>query len=221
MQSKIATLHYLTQDLPHFSHIEQVKMACDSGVQWIQLRVKNKTMKEWLRIAGEARKITSDYDAVLIINDQPLIAKEVGADGVHLGRDDMHWKEARVILGKQPVIGVSTHSWKELVEFKGAAVDYAGLGPFRFTTTKEKLDEVLGLDGTWKITKQAAQHSLDLPLIAIGGIALNDVPGLISAGVHGIAVSSAINKSTHPAIVVKSLLEQIKISISKKETIIT
>ncbi|MEO6166690.1 MAG: thiamine phosphate synthase [Chitinophagales bacterium] len=221
MDKKIASLHYLTQDLPHFSHVEQVKMACESGVEWIQLRVKNSAREEWLQIAKQARSITESYGKILIINDEPLIAKEVHADGVHLGRDDMHWKDARIMLGIDAIIGVSTHSWEELLEVKDAQIDYAGLGPFRFTNTKEKLDAVLGIDGITQITKLLQKYSFSLPVIAIGGITLNDVQELMSKGVKGIAVSSAINATAHPAIAAKAFLEQLKISISKKEAIIT
>lgn len=196
-------------------------MACEAGVQWIQLRVKMKTESEWLEIALEARKITQDYNVTLIINDHVLIAKEVGADGVHLGRDDMYWKEARKIIGDDAIIGISSHSWNELLEAKEAQVDYAGLGPFRFTNTKEKLDEVLGKEGIGTIMKQAQQNSVTLPIIAIGGIKLNDVKELLEAGVNGVAVSSAINMAVNPELAMKEFLNELSISFSKSETTVS
>ncbi|MBK9732167.1 MAG: thiamine phosphate synthase [Chitinophagaceae bacterium] len=221
MHRKISSLQYLTQDLPDFSHIEQVRMACDAGIEWIQLRMKNKSTDDYMKISAMARKITYDSGVKLIINDHVEIAGEVGADGVHLGREDMYWKAARIILGEDVLIGGSAHSWDELISLRDANVDYAGLGPFRFTSTKINLDEVLGLEGIISIMKLMQQHSFQLPVIAIGGIELNDVNDLIAAGVNGIAVSSAINKAANPRNALINFLESVKNSFSNHEKVNT
>lgn len=217
MRKPVSPLQYLTQDLPGFSHAAQVKMACEAGVKWVQLRMKNKSWEEWLQVAMEVSEITKHYDATLIINDSAEIAKQCGADGVHLGQTDMHWSEALKIVGEDAIIGVSAHSWDELYSLQDARIHYAGLGPFRFTETKEKLDEVLGLEGIREILQRMRQHSFQLPVIAIGGIQLTDVKELMNSGVDGIAVSGAINKSQHPQEAAASFLAALTTIISERE----
>lgn len=217
MHNPVSSFHYLTQDLPGFSHAAQAKMACEAGVKWVQLRVKNKSWEEWLQTAREVCAITRHFDATLIINDDAEIAKQCGADGVHLGQSDMHWSEAVKMVGEDAIIGVSAHSWDELWSLNDARIHYAGLGPFRFTETKEKLDEVLGLEGILDIMQLKQEHSFHLPVIVIGGIQLTDVKQLMNAGVHGIAVSSAINKAQHPQEAAAKFLAEVATTVSERE----
>jgi len=219
MHRSIATLQYLTMDLPSFPHVKQVQMACEAGLSWIQLRMKLQPYEEQLQTAIEARKITADFGCILIVNDHVTIARDSGADGVHLGCDDMHWEEARKVLGNDALIGVSTHSWMELDSNRNARVQYAGLGPFRFTRTKEKLDAVLALEGIKEVIAQKRMDDFDLPLIAIGGIELKDVQSLLNVGVSGIAVSSAISRSSNPMETAQAFLQQIRIFKEEKEII--
>lgn len=220
MHKQISILHYITQDLPGFSHIEQVGMACKAGLDWIQLRMKQPSLQERQSIAREARAITRACNCTLIINDDVLIAAEVKADGVHLGREDMHWSSARQLLGDDAIIGVSVHSWQELDGFRHAEVDYAGLGPFRFTTTKEKLDPILGLSGIRDVILKKQSDDFYLPLVAIGGIELDDVAGILQTGVSGIAVSSAINKNTAPSDMAKAFKQQLRLLTVKTQKVI-
>ncbi len=219
MHRSIAALQFITMDLPSFSHLEQVQMACEAGVSWIQLRMKLQPRREQLQTALEARKITTDYGCVLVVNDHVILARDAAADGVHLGRDDMHWQEARRILGENAIIGVSTHSWKELDSYRNAKVHYAGLGPFRFTRTKEKLDPVLGTEGIREIMAQKRRDDFELPVIAIGGIEWKDVHSLLAAGASGVAVSSAISMSNNPKMTAQAFLQQVRIFNEEKEMI--
>ncbi len=221
MRRDIASLHYLTQDLARFSHQDQVKMACAAGIKWVQLRVKNKNQKEWLKIATDVKQITSENDCILIINDDVQIAKEVDADGVHLGQEDMHWQAARKILGDQKLIGFSTHSMDELDTAKDFDVDYFGLGPFRFTATKEKLHPVLGKDGFTKIISGYKASEIKKPVIVIGGIQMNDVEEIMKAGAQGIAVSSAINLSDHPIQAIHQFNARLQFFHSKNKTLVS
>ena len=169
----------------------------------MQLRVKNKSFEEWLKIAEETKLVCKKYGARLIINDNVLIAKEIGADGVHLGKEDMNPKEARKILGNNFIIGGSSNTIDDVNRLMDNGVDYIGIGPYRFTSTKEKLNPILGLKGiraiqtskvfraTTKVLKTFVVSAP--PLIAIGGIKLEDVELLMQTGIHGVAVSSAIN----------------------------
>ena len=194
------------------SHEEQVRIACDAGIRWIQLRVKDKSVDECLQIAEAVKKITDNFNVTLIINDSLTIAREIDADGVHLGKQDESIDAARKILGDEKIIGYSAHSFSELQTAKNFNVDYFGLGPVRFTTTKKNLDDILGLEGTEQTIRQARAAGISLPIISIGGIELHDISRLINAGANGIAVSSAINLSHDPSSSIKKFLQQLEIS---------
>lgn len=186
----VSRLHYITQDLPHHSHAQLAEFACKGGADWVQLRVKNRPSQEWLKIATETKSVCRRYGAKLIINDNVRIAKEVGADGVHLGKDDMSPTEARKIIGSNFIIGGSTNTPEDVRRMIDEGCDYIGIGPFRFTSTKEKLNPVLGLEGIRIIAEKFGKK---IPMIAIGGIKKEDIVSLMQTGIHGIAVSSGIN----------------------------
>lgn len=186
----ISRFHYITQDLPGFSHAQLAEFACQGGADWVQLRIKGKSFQEWVTAALETNAICLKYGAKLIINDNVQIAKEVGAAGVHLGKDDTSPAEARKILGSNFIIGGSTNQMEEVKWMMDNGVDYIGIGPFRFTSTKEKLNPILGLEG---IRSVAEKFGNKIPMIAIGGIRLENVEPLMQTGIHGMAISSAIN----------------------------
>ena len=187
----ISRLHYITQEVEEYTHAELAELACKGGARWVQLRVKGKPYKEWLEIAKKTQEVCKKYDAKLIINDNVLIAKEINAIGVHLGKEDTSPLKARSFLGNDFIIGRTCNSIEDIKELDGLKVDYIGLGPFRFTATKKKLSHVLGLEGLRQIIKTMTVSPI--PIISIGGIKLDDIDDLMSTGVHGIAVSSAIN----------------------------
>ena len=190
----ISRLHYITQDLPNFSHAELAEFACKGGANWIQLRIKNKSYEDLLKIAQETKLVCLKYGAKLIINDNVQITKEISADGVHLGKDDINPREARKILGDNFIIGGSTNNMEDVRRQMADGCDYIGVGPYKFTSTKEKLNPVLGLEGIRSTTKILKTFVVSTPpLIAIGGIKLEDVELLMQTGIKGVAVSSAIN----------------------------
>ncbi len=189
----ISRFHYLTQDIPGYSHVEQVRLACENGVDWIQLRVKNKQRDEVMHIAKEAIAICKQHKVTLIINDHVEICKAVDADGVHLGKTDMPVSEARMILGKDKIIGGTANTIEDIIRLYDDGVDYAGLGPFRFTRTKQNLSPVLGVEGYEKILTEMRNKHIQTPVIAIGGIRIDDVGMLMKSGIHGLAISSAVH----------------------------
>jgi len=203
----ISRFHYLTQDLPDFSHQELAEIACKSGIRWLQLRVKNKTDSEWLQIAKDVKQTCDQFQATLIINDNVEIAKEVDADGVHLGKSDMSVQEARKILGNK-IIGATANTLEDILEYQKNGANYVGLGPYRFTETKKNLSATLGIDGYSQIFK-SSNHQIEIPVIAIGGIQLDDVKVLVNAGVYGVAVSSAINLSNNKEKTIRDFQSQI------------
>lgn len=173
--------------------MEQVHFACENGVDWIQLRIKNKQHDEVLQIAQEAIAICKEYKVTLIINDHVGICKAVDADGVHVGKTDMSVAEAREILGAHKIIGGTANTIQDIVRLYDDGVDYVGLGPFQFTETKQNLSPVLGIEGYEKIINKMRNARIQLPIIAIGGIGKDDVEVIIESGVYGIAISSAVH----------------------------
>jgi len=215
----IEKLQYVTQETTELSHIDCVKEACIAGVKWVQLRVKNISDTEYITLAKEARLICDLYDVVLIINDNVEVAKKIGADGVHLGKSDVNPIEARKILGKDKIIGGTANSVEDIRNLINCGVDYIGLGPFKHTTTKKNLSPILGLDGYYTISEQIFNLLKDgelktniPPIVAIGGIELEDIVDLMKTGIDGIAVSGLLTNDF-------SLTEVIYEAIATKESL--
>lgn len=188
----IDKLHYISQAPAQSSHLEAIEQVLLAGGKWIQLRVKNQPEEAVLPLAISAVALCRRYGAKLIVNDYPLVALKSKADGVHLGLDDMPIAEARALLGPDMIIGgtANTLAHMELRAQEGA--DYIGLGPYRFTTTKENLSPVIGLEGYADLMSEAHKAGIKLPVIAIGGIELTDIPLLLQEGLYGVAVSGAL-----------------------------
>ncbi|MCC6690245.1 MAG: thiamine phosphate synthase [Bacteroidia bacterium] len=184
--------------------------ACKGGANWIQLRVKNKTDNEWMDLAKETKKACAKYNATLIINDNVHIAHHVGANGVHLGKDDMSPEKARLILGHDFIIGGTANTFDDIKRLAKSNVDYIGLGPYHYTKTKEKLSPILGIEGYKQLIKYCILEKITLPLIAVGGIKLHDVFGLIKTGVYGVAISSAISSSGNIEKATKEFIDTIE-----------
>ncbi|MHA7056604.1 thiamine phosphate synthase [Aquimarina sp. M1] len=189
---KEENLQYISQGESPQEHLQHIGAACEAGVRWVQLRLKDVDVATGLNTALKCREICDQYGAVMIVNDSVSIAKASQADGVHLGLKDMNPKEARVILGDNYIIGGTANTLQDCIKHKDDGVDYIGLGPFRYTNTKIKLSPVLGLDGYQKIISELDDHNT--PIIAIGGIEERDIGQILDTGVHGIAVSGMLTK---------------------------
>ncbi|MFV9551822.1 thiamine phosphate synthase [Algibacter sp. PT7-4] len=187
----IPKLHYITQGETPKEHLENIQKACTSGAELVQLRLKNVSEKKILKLAKEARAITSHFQTRLIINDYYKIAKEIKADGVHLGKTDTCPTVARKHLYTWQIIGGTANTLEDCENLINKNVDYIGLGPFRFTTTKDNLSPVLGLNGYKAIVDELKTKT---PIIGIGGITLEDVTAILEAGISGIAASGEITK---------------------------
>ncbi|WP_440121029.1 thiamine phosphate synthase [Tenacibaculum sp. Ill] len=188
----ISKLHYITQGKTPEEHLENIQRACASGVEWVQLRLKNLDPKIILETAQKAREITSHFQTRLIINDYYKVAKEVNADGVHLGKMDTCPLKAREYLGKWYSIGGTANTLEDCKILLEKGVDYIGLGPYQFTETKKNLSPVLGAVGYQTLLEAL---NTTTPIIAIGGITIENVPEIINTGVYGVAVSGAITQN--------------------------
>lgn len=185
----IPKLHYISQGNTPEEHLSNIQKACSHGATLVQLRLKNTSINQVLTIAKEARTITAHFDTKLIINDHYEIAKEVKADGVHLGKTDSCPTLARKHLYSWQIIGGTANTLEDCQSLIDKGVDYIGLGPLRFTTTKKNLSPVLGYNG-YRLMTDALKTKT--PIIAIGGITIDDVTDLLETGIHGIAISGEI-----------------------------
>lgn len=188
-------LQYITAPKTDASLAEQVEAVCRGGMRWIQLRIKGVLIAEILKEGKIISEICRRYNALFIVNDNVEAARQLNADGVHLGKEDMDPIEARQILGRGKIIGATCNTWEDILLRHKQQVDYIGLGPYTFTTTKEKLSPVLGLDGYNRLLCQMKQSHINLPVFAIGGITETDIPPLLRTGIQGIALSGLIKNS--------------------------
>jgi len=192
---RIDKLHYISQAPEEGSHLTAIEKVLRSGGKWIQLRVKEQPEEDVLALAEQANLLCSRYQARLIVNDYPRVALQSGAYGVHLGLDDMPVPEARAILGAERCIGGTANTFEDVLRRAEEGVDYIGLGPYRFTTTKKNLSPILGLEGYTRIMEQIRKAGIEIPVIAIGGIERADIDPILATGIHGIAVSGLLTRS--------------------------
>lgn len=209
VQHHVSRLHYITQDIEDKTHLDLITDACEAGVDWIQLRLKDKSYEEWKEIATAALLICKKYNTKLIINDNVALAKEIGADGVHLGKQDMPTDKAREILGADCIIGGTANTFEDVKMHTASGVNYIGLGPFRYTSTKANLSPILGLDGYQIITNWCKQENIQVPIIAIGGIVAADIESLFNTGVYGVAIASAITHADNKKETVQEFMKQL------------
>ncbi|NEU09298.1 thiamine phosphate synthase [Flavihumibacter sp. R14] len=199
MKKYISTFHYLTQDLPHRSHAEQVQMACEAGANWIQYRCLSKPDAEMIPEIHEVAAICDDWGVTLILTDHYHLLDQVDAQGVHLEDMNADFAAVRAIITDEKTLGASANSFADILRIANSGVvDYAGCGPFALTHTKPNDYPLLGLAGYREITGQMKQAGIDLPLLAVGGIQIPDVEELMKTGVFGIAVSAAVNLADDP-----------------------
>lgn len=169
---------------PIFDAVEE---AIEGGARLIQYREKTKTRREMHEAAKKLRNQTAGRGVTLIINDEIDLALAVGADGVHLGQDDLPIAIARTLLGREAIVGISTHNLAQAVRAESDGADYIGFGPIFKTSTKDSQNPPLGLEAVAETVKQ-----VQIPLYPIGGIQFSDLPGLMAAGATGVAVISAL-----------------------------
>ncbi|MDR1454018.1 MAG: thiamine phosphate synthase [Tannerella sp.] len=191
-------LLFITHQTERYTFLQSAEMALEGGCRRIQLRMKGATPGEVETAGRLAKERCERYGAELYIDDHVAVCKTIRATGVHLGKADMPPREARQRLGEGFIIGGTANTFEDIRRLDGEGVDYIGLGPFRFTATKENLSPFIGLSGYRRMMRQCGEQGIRLPVFAIGGIAPDDIPGLLSAGVSGIALSSAILRARDP-----------------------
>ena len=173
-----------------FLHI--IEEAIKGGTTIVQLREKTASTKEFYQLALKVKEITSKYDVPLLINDRIDIALAVDSDGVHIGQDDMPAGIARKIIGKDKILGVSASTVAEAKKAEADGADYIGSGAVFPTSTKDDADSVS------KLQLKEIVHSIDIPVVAIGGITLENADTLKDTGIAGFSVVSAIMSADNP-----------------------
>lgn len=202
-------LQYISHFTPQIGYAEGIRMALEGGCRWIQLRMKDAPAEEIIACAEEVLPLCRRHGAKFLLDDHVELVRQLGADGVHLGKNDMPVDEARKILGPDIIIGGTANTIEDIIRLHKQGVDYIGCGPFRFTTTKKNLSPILGLDGYKSIVLKMKELGIDLPIVAIGGITVEDIPAVMGTGVSGIALSGAILGAPDPVEMTARIIETI------------
>lgn len=202
-------LQYISHFTPQISYAEGIRMALEGGCRWIQLRMKDASAEEIIACAEEVLPLCRRHGAKFLLDDHVELVRQLGADGVHLGKNDMPVDEARKILGPDIIIGGTANTIEDIIRLHKQGADYIGCGPFRFTTTKKNLSPILGLDGYKSIVLKMKELGIDLPIVAIGGITVEDIPAVMGTGVSGIALSGAILGASDPVEMTARIIETI------------
>ena len=155
------------------------------------------------------KDLCDTHDAIFIIDDHVELAKEIKADGVHLGKSDMSVDEARRILGKGFIIGATANTYEDVEKHWHSGADYIGCGPFRYTETKKNLSPIVGLEGYEKIIVRMSNAEIDIPVVAIGGITIDDISAIMKTGVDGIALSGTVLRAENPVEEMKKIMTRI------------
>ncbi|MDA6071192.1 thiamine phosphate synthase [Flavobacterium sp. AC] len=202
-------LQYISQGKTIEEQLYNIHQALDAGCDWMQMRFKDQTAKDTFALAEAVKFLCDEYLANFIVNDNLYLAQQIAADGVHLGLSDMKIDEARAILGNTKIIGATANTFEDIENHVKNGCDYIGLGPFRFTNTKEKLSPILGLSGYHEILQRLITNKIQIPVYAIGGITLEDINPLMETGIHGIAVSGMITNSNQKKKLIQQLNEKL------------
>lgn len=206
MKKYISKFHYLTQDLPGRTHVEQAQIACEAGANWLQYRCLTKTDDELITEINQIAAICDDWGTTLILTNHYHLLDKVDAQGVHIEDFDTDLLSIRNQIGEDKTLGASASHIKRLLAIQATGVvDYCGYGPFAHTTTKPNDKPLLGFESYRLLQRQL----ITFPVIAVGGIGITDVEPLLETGVYGIAVSAAVNLSPDPGMAFKEFYKKI------------
>lgn len=202
MKRKIGKLCVITDTAiqKKYSHIEIARMAIKGGADVIQFRDKTMPTGEMIETAKELKKICSKAGVLFIVNDRVDVALVSGADGVHLGKDDIPVKEARKILGRNKIVGNTAHNLKEAKEAQKNGADYIGFGHIYLTASKLKKTPPVGVEQLRKVVCR-----IKIPVLAIGGIGQDNISEVMKSGAHGAAVIGSVLKNKNPQKAVSNL----------------
>ena len=194
MKKYIEKLHFITHDIVQHTHIAQAQLACEAGAKWIQYRCLSKTDDELLTDINQIAEICDDWGATLIVTDHIHLKGKADIQGFHIENMEADFIALRKRIGEEYTLGGSANTTENLIRLAKEGADYAGFGPFKLTTTKPNRSPLLGINGYSDAMKKLTAENIDLPILAVGGVTLQDIAQLLSTGIYGIAASSAINQ---------------------------
>jgi thiamine-phosphate pyrophosphorylase len=210
MKKYISKFHYLTQDLPNRSHVEQTAIACKSGANWIQYRCLTKPDSELIDELHQVASICDDWGATLILTNHYHLLDQVDAQGVHLEDMQADFIKIREIISDEKTLGASANTFEDIQRIiSSGVVDYIGCGPFSLTKTKPNNYPLLGINGYAQMIVKMKERGIEIPVLAVGGIKIDDTDHLLQTGIHGIAISASVNLADDPAEAFKSFYKKI------------
>jgi thiamine-phosphate pyrophosphorylase len=195
MKKFIEKLQFISHDLDTLSHIQQAQIACEAGAKWFQYRCLTKNDEDLLSDIQIIAEICDDWGATLIVTDHVHLNGKADIQGFHIEDMDADFRALREKLGEATTIGGSSNTLGGLIRLANEGVDYAGFGPFSITTTKPNNATLLGIEGYRQAMLALKEQNIDLPVLAVGGVTLEDIDQLMETGVFGIAASAAINQA--------------------------
>lgn len=207
---KLEKVQFITHSNSNIDYFQSAVLALKGGLRFIQLRMKDSNREELISTGKRIKEECDKYNSLFILDDHVELVNEIGANGVHLGKEDMPIKEARKILGKDKIIGGTANNFEDTVKHFNDGADYIGLGPLRYTNTKKKLSPILGFEGYREIIEKCKTQGIDIPIYAIGGIRIEDIEELKRIGVFGIAISSLILESKNSETTINEINKIIK-----------
>lgn len=210
MKKYIEKLQFITHDLDSLTHIEQVQLACEAGAKWIQYRCLTKDDEALLAEINVIAEICDDWGATLIVTNHIHLNRKADIQGFHIEDMDADFLALREQLGEDITIGGSSNTVEGLIRLAAEGADYAGCGPFNITTTKPNDFPLLGVSGYAHITAALKEKGIDLPVLAVGGVTLDDVDALMETGIFGIAASSAINQAENLKYAYQDFYDKVK-----------
>lgn len=195
MKKYIEKLHFITHDIPQSSHIEQVQVACEAGAKWIQYRCLSKSDNELLADINIIAEICDDWGVTLIVTNHIHLKGKADIQGFHIEDMNADFIALRNQIGEEYTLGGSANTLENLIRLANEGADYAGFGPFKATTTKPNNSPLLGVKGYVDAIAELKSKHIDLPILAVGGVTLADIPQLLQTRIYGIAASAAINQA--------------------------
>ena len=199
-------IQFITHYTERYSYSDAARIALEGGCRWVQLRMKDTPVEVIKPVALEVQALCRQYGATFIVDDHVELAKELHADGVHFGKKDMPIADARLMLGEEYIIGGTANTFEDVLQHYKDGADYIGCGPFRYTATKKNLSPILGLEGYTTIIRRMQEKNIHLPIVAIGGITIADIPAIMQTGVSGIALSGTVLHADSPADEMKRIM---------------
>nr|WP_199158833.1 thiamine phosphate synthase [Pedobacter sp. ASV2] len=193
MSKYIEKFQYITHDIPHLTHIEQVQKACEAGAKWIQYRCLTKADEALLADINAIAEICDDWGTTLIVTNHVHLNGKADIQGFHIEDMDADFVSIRKIVGNDITLGGSANTVENLIRLANEGLDYAGFGPFAITQTKLNNFPIIGISGYAEAISKLKANNIQMPVLAVGGITLGNVEALMQTGIYGIAASGAIN----------------------------